>query len=240
MSPLPELSRARGTVSTRVDRALTCAEQIQTDEDLLKAGTPAVRVAVLTDRALSVGVGLARSSDTVLRAGARGLKVVRRGSGGTAVLHDVGDLAWTVVLPRSDPLVGGEYVRRYDRLGAGAVRFLEAYGIAGAWVPPPRLSPDYCLLGSRGQVLAARGRILGGAAQHVTGSTLLHHGILPRSLDRTLLSRVFDLTEANGLDRLTSLAELGLTEAPEVLAAELARALSDELTGPGTASARGL
>jgi lipoate-protein ligase A len=240
MSPLRELSYPRETVRTWVDRALTCAEQIRTDEDLLRAGTPGVRVAVLTDRAVSVGVGLGRSSDAVLRARDRGLNVVRRGSGGTAVLHDVGDLAWTVILPRGDPIVGREYARQYDRLGAGAVRFLEAHDVAGAWVPPPGLSPDYCLLGSRGQVLASGDRILGGAAQHVTGSALLHHGILPRSLDRPVLSRAFDLTGANGLDRLTSLEELGLTDAPEVLAPELARALSDELARPRGVSARGL
>lgn len=228
VAPTPP-SDAPSPVPFRVEPRLTCAEQVRTDGQLLADGKAVVCVAVLRDQAVTVGVGTPRTPGSARRARARHLPVVRRSSGGTALLHAPGDLAWTIVLPRSDPRVGRDFARAYDRLGAGAVRFLRERHVAAHWVPSPELSLDYCLLGPRGFVLAVGDRILGGAAQHLTRDAFLHHGILPRTLDRPLLSQVFGLSEATGLSRLTSLEELGLHDPPEAQAEELAHALSKEL-----------
>jgi lipoate-protein ligase A len=114
-------------------------------------------------------------------------------------------------------------------LGEGAVRFLAERGVPAQWHDPPGTDPDYCLLSARGLVLTHQERVLGGAAQHLAGGTLLHHGILPLELDRSLLRRLFGLSAA-AAQRLTSLRELGVEGAPESLAWRLAAALSESLS----------
>ncbi|HXY47198.1 MAG TPA: hypothetical protein VEK13_04810 [Thermoplasmata archaeon] len=216
-----------------LELGIGCANDVQADEDLLREGFPAIRVATLGDRALSVGAAVPMSAEYLDRARTEGCTIVRRASGGTAVLHAPGDLAWTLVIPRTDPRFGNDYVRRYDRFGGGVARYLRSEGISAHWVDPPGLPTDYCLLGSRGSVLEARGKILGGAAQHLTARALLHHGAIARTLDRRTLERLFGLPVRPGLDRLTSLEELGLREPSEVLAERLAQALVEEWNETG-------
>lgn len=215
-------------LTTWVDVRVTCLENVHTDEVILRRAVPAVRAAVLTDRAVSCGVGVNPSAPFLGRAAAAGIPAVRRTTGGTGLLHGPGDLAWSVVLPRTDPRVGRDYVRAYPRLGAGIVDFLSERAVVAGWVGPPGTDPDYCLLSARGSVLAIGDKILGGAAQHLAGGALLHHGIIPVELDRLVLRRVFGLS-ARSLDRLTSLRELGIRTPPEELAWKLAARLSDSL-----------
>lgn len=211
-----------------MDVRVTCADDVRTDEAILKRGVPAVRAAVLIDRAVSCGVGVHEDAPFLARAARAGVPVVRRTTGGSGLLHAPGDLAWSVVLPRNDPRVGGEYVRAYARLGDGVVRFLADRGITAKWMDPPGTDPDYCLLSARGSVLGAGDKLLGGAAQHLARGALLHHGILPLEVDRTLLRTIFDLP-SRSLDRLTSLRDLGVRGSPEELAWKLAASLSDTL-----------
>jgi len=196
---------------------------------ILRRAVPAVRVAVLIDRAVSFGVGVPPDAPYLLRAAKAGIPAVQRTTGGTGLLHAPGDLAWSVVLPRADPRVGDDYVHGYSRLGAGLVHFLSERGAAATWTDPPGTDPDYCLLSARGSVLALHDKVLGGAAQHLAGGTLLHHGIVPLELDRPLLRKLFGLTP-KALARLTSLRELGIEGTSETLAWKLAASLSDTLS----------
>lgn len=216
-------------VPVLVDVGIHCAENVRADASLLRRAVIGGRVGVLDEVAVSVGVGVDPSAPYLARARAAGLRVVRRSSGGTGLLHAPGDLAWTVVLPRRDPRVGRSYVNGYPRLGTGAVRFLETFGIRARWVPSAGTSPSYCTLGRRGFVLMVGDRVLGGAAQHLTRDALLHHGILPRTLDRPLIERVFDLPDRDGVDRLTCLEELGFSDTTAHAAERLARALAEQL-----------
>jgi len=207
---------------------VSCAENVRTDEVILHRAVPAVRVAVLTDRAVSYGVGVAADAPYLRRAKHDSVPSVRRTTGGTGLLHAPGDLAWSVVLPRADPRAGNDYVHAYARLGAGVVKFLADRAVAAAWSDPPGSDPDYCLLSARGSVLAAGEKVLGGAAQHLAGGALLHHGIIPLELDRPRLRELFDLSPRS-LERLTCLRELGIEGTPDSLAWKLAASLADTL-----------
>lgn len=208
-----------------VDR-ISCADELAADERSLRAGLPAVRVAVLAGRALSYGVGVREHAGFIARARAEGVAVVRRTSGGSGVLHEAGDLAWSAVLPRGHPAVGRDYARAYDRLGAGVVDWLRRHGVGAAWSPAPGVSDDCCVLSGRGRVLTIGSRIVGGAAQHLTRAALLHQGMIARVVDRSATGRIFGLTEPTVLERLAGLEELGVSESPERLAGELARELA--------------
>ena len=217
-------------LTTWVDVRVSCADDVRTDEVILHRGVPAVRVAVLGDRAVSYGVGVRADAPFLVRSAQEGVPIVRRTTGGTGLFHAPGDIAWSVVLPRADRRVGRDFVRAYARLGEGVVRFLAERRIAVRWQEPPGSDPEYCLLSARGRVLKHGEQVLGGAAQHLAGGALLHHGILPLELDRPLLRRVFGLSAA-AVRRLTSLRELGVEDAPESLAWRLAARLSDTLSG---------
>ncbi len=202
-------------------------------ERLLRAGQPAVHVATLRNTAVSYGVGVDPSAPYLARAQADKVPVVRRPSGGTGLVHLPGDLVWAVVLPRTDRRVGRDFVRAYDRFGRGLVGLLEERGLSTRWVSAPGLSDTYCPLSSRGQVLDCGGQVLAAAAQHATGLALLHHGVLPRTLDRARIARWFELRVPGPADALTCLGEVGVPDLPE----EVARALGRHLVAALAAAA---
>jgi lipoate-protein ligase A len=211
-----------------VEHDVLVAENLRAEAEMLASGRPSIRVAVLQGRALTYGAGGTEDAPYVQRARERGVAVFRRSSGGTGVLHDEGDLAWTVVLPRSDPRVGRRFVHAYDRLGAGVADALKDVGIEGTWVEPLGLDAGCCLLGPRGQVLVAGARVLGGAAQHLTSRALLHHGHVPATIDRDELRAIFDL-DAPTSERLTALDELAAGVDPSAWALTLAQRLAGSL-----------
>jgi lipoate-protein ligase A len=218
---------AAGEDPVRISAAANSLE----DERRLRTGVAGVRAAVLSDRSVSVGVGVRGEPAYVRRGREAGLGHVRRSTGGSGVLHLPGDLVWSVVLPRSDPRVGRDYARAYGRLGRGVVGFLAERGIDARWAPAPGLVEEYCVLSSRGEVLTVGSRILGGAAQHATAEALLHQGMIARRVDPDLLAQVFGIVAPAVRDRLTGTEELGVAEAPEALALALRNALAAEFLG---------
>ncbi len=202
------------------------ARFFEEEEAALARGQARGRALVVpTPGFLSYGVGVPGSAPWIDTARRTGLAVVRRRTGGTGLLHAAGDLLWSVVLPRSDPRVGRDFVRAYERFGSPVARVLGARGVHATWEGPPGLSEAYCTLGDRGKVLTAHGRILGGAAQHATRDALLHHGTISWEVDRKLLAATFGGSMDGPVRRLGGLREL----LPNSTPADLARGLGDEL-----------
>jgi lipoate-protein ligase A len=212
------VTHARSGYAGPVDVAGFVAE----DERGLETAAPVARVGVVRAPALSFGVGHRPTPTTQGRAHQRGWAWVARRSGGTSLYHAPGDLVWSIVLPRADPRVGRDYVGAYDRLGSGLVRWLSARGITGAWAPASNALPSYCLLNGRGRTLQVGGRALAGAAQHVTRLAMLHHGVVCASVDEEAIASVFDVPRERVAAGLTGVRALGLDDAPEALASELA------------------
>lgn len=140
-----------------------------------------------------------------------------------------GDLAWAVILPRTDPRVGGRFCSAYAPLGAGVVDWLARSGIGARWRASTGTEPELCLLGPRGEVLESEGRVLGGAAQHVTGTTLLHEGIVLSRVRRDRLGSIFDLPRSRLETALVGLRELGAGSDASAAAEELSTALAASL-----------
>lgn len=207
------------------DGRLDATENLLRDEALLERGEAASRVAVLRGPVVSLGVGQPANVAAARRAHELGIPVVRRRSGGTGLLHLEGDLVWSVVLPRTDPRTA-EFTRGYARLGEAVVAALRDLRVAAAWRPAFGAHEPYCLLASRGQVLAVAGRALGGAAQHLSRRALLHHGTVNVRIDRPRLAALFDVPAGPLERRVTCLTELPGAPAPELLASALAARLS--------------
>lgn len=202
------------------------------DERALHAGLPTVRVAVLSEGALSVGVSQRDDARCIVRAREFQLPVVRRTTGGLGLWHAPGDVVWSVVLPRTDPRVGSDFARAYARLGVGPARVLEEMGLVGAWQAPRGGPGEFCLISGRGAVLVVGGRAIGGAAQHLTRLALLHHGVLPYRLDRAQITALFGLS-AEEIDRsLAGWEDVAPTLTPRTLAERLRTVLVREFAAP--------
>jgi lipoate-protein ligase A len=211
---------------------LTPAENVARDEELLQRTDPVVRVAVLTERAVCLGVGQRGTIRAAERAAVEGVPIVRRQSGGTGLLNEPGDLAWALVLPRDHPMVGRDFVHGFGRLGAGAAELLQSRGLGASWDPSEGEQPEFCVLGPQGSVLVVQRRVLGGAAQHLAGPRLLHHGVLQGRLDPRALQRFFGLSPELVRSRLTDLAALGVDDPPEKVGRALLAALADSVARP--------
>ena len=156
---------------------------------------------------------------------ALGIEVVRRPTGGRAILHDR-ELTYSVALPAS--LLGhdGGVLPSYYRLSLALQDGLSGLGV------PATLAPES--VGSSGQhgpvcfdrpsahEILLNGRKLVGSAQMRRGGGLLQHGsilIEPRIDKLTACLRLPDGTNSRSIDTgVAGLAELGVTDATQIAA----------------------
>ena len=113
---------------------------------------------------------------------AAGFDLVRRPTGGKAILH-VDELTYSVVVPQEDPRVAGGIVESYRRLSTGLVRGLERLGIvdlvADQRVENRRLEGPVCFEVPSDYEITVGGRKLVGSAQMRARGVVLQHGALP-------------------------------------------------------------
>ncbi len=184
------------------------------------------------DEALLEGVGAGRSPATVrlyqwaeptislgyfqpfadlasLRPPAGDLPVVRRPTGGGAILHDQ-ELTYSMVLPVSHPLIAGCPNCLYDAAHTAIVRAFSGLGIelrrAGVTDESgPRRGPFFCFARRHEYDLLLGDEKLAGSAQRRTRQAVLQHGsivlrvrypqqpaaTLPHPIDAALVGRYF-------------------------------------------------
>ena len=116
---------------------------------------------------------------------ARGIDIVRRATGGRAVLH-WNELTYSVVCAADDPAMGGSISEAYRKISAGLLAGVRALGVDATFEsrrhtqPSPRgktlTAP--CFTSTAQYEVAFEGRKLIGSAQQRIGTTLLQHGSL--------------------------------------------------------------
>ena len=143
---------------------------------------------------LSLGYGQ-RSRDVDLDALAdRGWELLRRPTGGKAILHG-DELTYSLSLPPNHPLASGDIVESYRRISAGFIRALEMLGLAA---DAPRMAEQargaelgpVCFEMPSHYEISVGGRKLIGSAQLRQKGALLQHGTLPLYGD---LARICDV-----------------------------------------------
>jgi len=213
-----------------VDAAAGGAWNMAVDEVLLDgvaAGTtpPTLRFYEWMPPCLSLGYFQPFDVVDVDGCRALGIEVVRRPTGGRAILHDR-ELTYSVALPAS--LLGhdGGVLPSYYRLSLALQDGLCRLGV------PATLAPES--VGSSGQhgpvcfdrpsahEILLNGRKLVGSAQMRRGGGLLQHGsilIEPRIDKLTACLRLPDGTNSRSIDTgVAGLAELGVTDATQIAA----------------------
>ncbi|MER3459321.1 MAG: lipoate--protein ligase family protein [Chloroflexota bacterium] len=143
---------------------------------------PTVRFFAWQPPCLSLGYAQDAAEADVDRCRARGWDIVRRPTGGRAILH-IDELTYSVVAPASDPRVAGGVLESYNRLSEALVAGLHHLGLM-----PERAKPIYqdrgalgaaCFDGPAGYEITVGGRKLIGSAQMRRQGLVLQHGALP-------------------------------------------------------------
>jgi lipoate-protein ligase A len=104
-------------------------------ESVIRGGAPVVRLYTWRPATLSLGVNQPIASVDRAACRERGFGLVRRITGGRAVLHQH-ELTYAVIAPRSDPRVSGGVIESYRKISAALVRGLRVLGADVALAEP--------------------------------------------------------------------------------------------------------
>lgn len=155
------------------------------DEVLLRSvqichHTAAVRVYGWRPRAISVGYGQDVLQDIDVEKCIRTrTDIVRRLTGGRAVLHDE-EVTYSVVAPGDDPVIGGNVSETYRRIGQALICGLTHLGVQADMhrsAATGARSPS-CFSSTGRYEVMLQGRKIIGSAQRRIGAAILQHGSL--------------------------------------------------------------
>ncbi|MGD8244751.1 MAG: biotin/lipoate A/B protein ligase family protein [Anaerolineae bacterium] len=211
------------------------------DEAILRAvasgdAPPTLRFYAWDPPCLSLGRGQPVADVDRWAVQAAGYDLVRRPTGGRAILH-IDELTYSVIAPEEEPRVAGGVVASYRRLSAGLVRGLERLGVADIVADQRLENRDHegpvCFEMPSDYEITVGGRKLVGSAQMRSQGVVLQHGALPLFGD---IARICPLlashpdservrARAVAVDEVLGRA-VPWDEAAEALAAGFAEALS--------------
>ncbi len=217
-----------------LDPALTGSENMAVDEAILASARlevdnlPTLRFYGWA--APTISVGYLQDAEPFTRFG---LPVVRRMTGGRAVLHDM-ELTYSVVAGAADGVFSGGITPAYAMISRAIVAALADVGIEAFFTPSTRTVKRYkspaCFHSPSRYEILVDGKKLVGSAQRRYKDAFLQHGSILYDLDAGLNSRVF---AGELLDRITwikALGEVGLEALRGALVRRMAESLGAEFS----------
>ncbi|MDX1436196.1 MAG: lipoate--protein ligase family protein [Anaerolineales bacterium] len=208
------------------------------DEMLLeraRAGStmPVLRLYAWDPACLSLGYGQAIEEVDRDRLKEKGWDLVRRATGGKAILH-TDEMTYSVIGPRQDPRLAGSILASYLVLSGALASALKSLGLDVQIEPSGKPGPTevedgpVCFVIPSAHEITAGGRKLVGSAQSRKGGAMLQHGTIPLTGD---LRRITEVLAYPDEQTRTSAGQEVLDRATTV-ARELGRAVSwDEMAG---------
>jgi len=178
---------------------------------------PTLRLYSWEPACLSLGHAQPFADVDLRRLNQHGWEVVRRVTGGRAILH-TNELTYSVVAPSSEPRVEGGVLESYNRLAQAlllAVKRLEIPVEMKEWKTPENVMPNpVCFEVPSTYEITVNGKKLIGSAQARKKEGVLQHGSLPLTGDLTRICQalVFENEEARDaaatrlLERATTVA----------------------------------
>jgi lipoyl(octanoyl) transferase len=239
----------RATWRLIVDPATDGPSNMAVDEAILHAvagGTrpPTLRFYGWSPACLSLGRNQPLADADQAACQAAGIDVVRRPSGGQAVLH-ADELTYSAIFLQTDPRSEGGVLEAYRRISDGLLLGLQALGVAAIQAVGQRggdhLSTPICFENPSEYEVTVGGRKLVGSAQWRSRGGVLQHGSLPLFGDLTRIVRYVVMEESEReekrrrlLGRVVTLEEaagrrFSFEAGVEALAAGLAQALNLDL-----------
>lgn len=198
-----------------------------------------------TPPCLSLGMAQRHAEVDRARLEARGWDLVRRPTGGRAILH-TDELTYSVIAPQDEPRVAGSVVESYRRLSGGLARGLQLLGLQIAEANPAdagrKGSGPICFEVPSHYEITAGGKKLVGSAQARRLGVVLQHGTLPLvgDLSRIVEALAFEegtdareVARARTLARATTLEQaLGRAVTWEEAARAMAQGFAEALDLP--------
>lgn len=172
-----------------------------------------------------------------------GYDVVRRATGGRAILH-TDELTYSVAGPQDNPVLAGAVLDSYLRLSQGLLAGLARLGLVVTKAPPTNRSGadagPVCFEVPSAYEIVAGGKKLVGSAQSRRQGWVLQHGTLPLAGDVTRLVDVVAVAdEAERLALRIGLGERAVTVA-DLLGREVSFDQAAEALAVGFAEALGI
>jgi len=176
---------ARGAWNMAVDEAIL--ETAGRGESL-----PTLRLYAWAPACLSLGYAQSYRDVDVERLKANGWEVVRRATGGRAILH-VDELTYSVTAPPDEPRVSGSVLESYYRLAGALISAVRALGLPVEMeenAPPDRAAKGpVCFEVPSAYEIVVDGKKLVGSAQARKREGVLQHGTFPLHGDLTRITR---------------------------------------------------
>lgn len=148
--------------------------------------TPTLRVFAWQPPCISLGYHQRVEEIDLERCLADGVELVRRPTGGRAILHHE-ELTYSVVIPASSPWFGEEVAQTYELISLALVEGLKSLGVAARFERAQQTQVDYrrgefsvpCFSSSvRNEVLWQGRKLVGSAQRRYEGGVLQHGSIL--------------------------------------------------------------
>ncbi|NOX63342.1 MAG: lipoate--protein ligase family protein [Chloroflexi bacterium] len=151
---------------------------------------------------VSLGRHQALSEIDLARVRELGYDLVRRPTGGRAILH-IDELTYSIAGPKDEPRLAGAVLDSYNRISQGLVLGLQRLGVDAVKAPASqRAGPDVSAVcfevPSAYEILVAGKKIIGSAQSRRAGY-ILQHGSLPLQGDVTRLVEALALSPAERL-----------------------------------------
>ncbi len=113
-----------------------------------------------------------------------GIEIVRRPTGGKAILHSVGDVTYSVIAPINEEPFSYDVLRSYAAVNEGLVAGLKMLGVRATVRDPapiwPEIGIDFGCFETPGRhEVYWAGRKMVASAQRRTGGVVLQHGTIP-------------------------------------------------------------
>jgi lipoate-protein ligase A len=168
-------------------KAADGATNMAIDEAILRAVASGAAPATLRFYAwappcLSLGRGQSLGDVDRQAVQAAGYDLVRRPTGGRAILH-IDELTYSLIAPEGEPRVAGGVMQSYRRLSRGLLRGLERLGaediVADQQMENRGQEGPVCFEASSDYEITVGGKKLVGSAQMRARGVVLQHGALP-------------------------------------------------------------
>ncbi|KLU64958.1 octanoyltransferase LipM [Desulfosporosinus acididurans] len=190
---------ASGAENMAIDEALLLMMVQATDPQ------PVLRFYGWNPAALSLGYAQSYEREVDERAcQAEGIDIVRRPTGGRAVLHQY-ELTYSVIAPEKDPNVSGTVTESYLKISKALLSGFQALGIPAEMSVggvAKETTTAACFDAPSWYELVVNGRKLVGSAQMRKEGMLLQHGSILLHFDADLLFRLLKFPNAELRERL--------------------------------------
>lgn len=226
------------------DDPMSGAANMAADEAIMRAVAakqqpPTLRLYAWEPFCLSLGYGQRISDVDIPRVKARGWHIVRRPTGGRAILHG-DELTYSVTMPQDHPIAGGDIISTYLRLSKGLMLAMQRLGL-GVNADPEgdtaTVKGPVCFEVPSKYEITVGGKKLIGSAQLRRAGGVLQHGTIPlygdiaRICDALAYENDAERDEARVKvrERAATLESAGLTVSWDMVATTLAGSMAKAL-----------